>query len=196
MLFRRALAIVFVLSLLTPTAARADGFLVPFFGWNFGGDAGQSLGNAIDAKRIDYGVSLGWMGGGIFGFEGDFGYSPDFYGKNDVGGSSLLSLMANVLVGVPFGGQQGFGIRPFGLVGVGVLKSDLESFDELAGIDDMEIAWNFGGGAMMFFNSHVGVRGDIRYFRSFGEVDFGPIDISGSEAVDYTRGSIGLVLRF
>jgi Outer membrane protein beta-barrel domain len=196
MLIRRTVAIGFALMLLTPAGARADGLIVPFAGVNFGGDAGETFGDAADASRFDWGASFAWMGGGVFGFEADLGYSPDFYGKNDVGGSSVLSLMGNVLLGVPFGGQQGFGIRPYGLVGVGVLRSDLESFDELVGFDNTEIAWNFGGGVFIFFTSHVGIRGDLRYFRTFGDVDFGPIETSDSDAVDYGRGSIGLVFRF
>ena len=198
MSFRRALAIGFLLLALTPAAARADGLLVPFAGVNFGGNAGETFGNGVDAKRLDWGVSFAWMGGGVFGFEGDIGYSPDFYGKNDAGGSSVLSLMGNVLLGVPFGGQQGFGVRPFGLVGIGVLKSDLESFTELVGFDDTEVAWDFGGGVLIFFTSHTGIRGDIRYFRTFNSVEFGPIDISndGADAIDYTRGSIGFVYRY
>jgi hypothetical protein len=136
------------------------------------------------------------MGGGVAGVEGDIGYSPDFYGKNDVGGSSLLSLMGNVLLGVPFGGQKGFGVRPFGLVGIGVLRSNLESFKELVGFDNSEVAWDFGGGVIVFFGQHVGIRGDLRYFRTFGKVDFGPIQVGDTDAVDYTRGSIGLVLRY
>jgi opacity protein-like surface antigen len=154
------------------------------------------LGSALDAKRLDWGASLGWMGAGVFGAELDLGYSPDFYGKNDTGGSSVLSLAGNLLVGVPFGGQNGFGIRPYGLVGIGMLKSDLDSFNEIVGFDDSEISWDFGGGVMMFFNQHVGLRGDIRYFRTFGAVDFGPIETEDSNAVDYTRGSAGLVFRF
>ena len=116
---------------LTPAVARADGLIIPFLGVNFSGDAGETFGDGTDAKRYDWGASFTWMGGGVFGFEGDVGYSPDFYGKSDLGGSSVLSLMGNLILGVPFGGQQGFGIRPYGLVGFGVLRSDLESFDEL-----------------------------------------------------------------
>ncbi len=196
MCFRRTLSIGLFLMALTPAAARADGLIVPFAGINFGGNAGESLGDGVDAKRFDWGASFAWMGGGVFGFEGDIGYSPDFYGKTDLGGSSVLSLMGNVLVGVPFGGQQGFGVRPYGLVGIGVIRSDLESFDDLIGLDNTEVAWNFGGGVMVFFGAHVGIRGDIRYFRTFGEVDFGPIMAGDTDAVDYTRGSLGLVLRF
>ena len=195
MSFRRTFAIGFLLMALMPAAARADGLIVPFAGVNFGGDAGESIGDGADAKKFDWGASFAWMGGGVFGFEGDIGYSPDFYGSNDVGGSSLLSLMGNVLVGVPFGGQQGFGIRPYGLVGVGVLRSDLESFDDLLD-DNSEGAWNFGGGVLIFFGAHVGIRGDVRYFRTFDEVDFGPIELSDTGAVDYSRGSLGLVFRF
>ena len=196
MSFRQMLTIGCFLFTLTPAVARADGLLVPFAGVNFGGNAGESIGDGTDAKRFDWGVSLAWMGGGVFGFEGDLGYSPDFYGKSDLGGSSVLSLMGNVLLGVPFGGQVGFGVRPFGLVGIGVLRSDLDAFDELVGVDNNEVAWNFGGGLMIFFGSHAGMRGDIRYFRTFSDVDFGPFEVSGSDAVDYTRASLGLVLRF
>ena len=196
MYFRRTLAIGFFLMVLTPAAARADGLIIPFAGVNFGGNAGQSIGDGADAERLDWGASFAWMGGGVFGFEGDIGYSPDFYGKTDLGGSSVLSLMGNVLLGVPFGGQQGFGVRPYALVGIGALRSDLESFADLVGSDNTEVAWDFGGGVLMFFGAHVGIRGDLRYFRTFGKVDFGPIELEDSEAVDYTRGSIGLVLRF
>jgi len=196
MSFRRTIAIGFLLLALTPAAARADGLLVPFAGVNFGGNAGETLGNGVDAKRLDWGVSFAWMGAGVVGVEGDIGYSPDFYGKNDTGGSSVLSLMGNVLIGVPFGGQKGFGVRPFGLVGIGVLKSDLDSFSELVGFDNTEIAWDFGGGVVVFFTSHTGIRGDIRYFRTFNAVDFGPIHTTDSDAVDYTRAAIGFVYRY
>ena len=199
MSFRRTLAIgIALISLiaLTPRTARADGLFVPFAGVNFGGNAGESLGDGTDAKRFDWGASLAWMGAGVFGAEADLGYSPDFYGKNDVGGSSVLSLMGNLVLGIPFGGQHGFGIRPFGLVGLGVLRSDVDSFTDLASVDNSEVAWDFGGGVMIFFAQHVGIRGDVRYFRTFGSVDFGPISVGDSNAVDYTRGSLGLVLRF
>jgi opacity protein-like surface antigen len=198
MSFRRIVAAGLFLVVLTPSVARADGFIVPFIGYNFGGDAGESLGDAVDAKRLDWGASFAWMGGGVFGLEGDIGYSPDFYGKNDVGGSGVLSLMGNVLLGIPFGGQKGFGIRPYGLVGIGILHSDLNSFNELIGFDNTEISWDFGGGVMIFFAQHVGLRGDIRYFRTFKGVDFGPFELGGSSNnnIDYTRGSVGLILRF
>ena len=194
----RVLAFALVAITFAPVSARADILFIPFFGVNFGGDSGKEITDAFDSNQFNYGASLAFMGGGIFGFEGDFGYSPDFYGKTDVGGSSALSLMGNVLIGVPFGGQEGFGVRPFGLIGIGMIRSDLESFDDLVGFDNTEVAWDFGGGVLVFFTSHVGLRGDIRYFRSFNAPDFGLdfIDTEDSDAIDYSRASLGLVFRY
>ena len=193
---RRLLAIGFFLATLSPGVALAEGLIVPFYGANYGGNSGESIGDAADAKKNSWGASFGWMGGGVFGVEADIGYSPDFYGKNDVGGSSVLSLMGNLLVGVPFGGQKGFGIRPYGLVGLGILKSDLESFDEAVGLDDSETVFDFGGGVLLFFSSHFGIRGDVRYIRTLTDIGFGPINLAGDNAIDYTRGTIGVVFGF
>jgi opacity protein-like surface antigen len=192
----RTLGMGLLLVTLSPAIARADGLIVPFAGVNFGGDAGEDFGAGADAERFNFGVSLGWMGGGVFGFEADFAYSPDFYGETDLGGSGVTSFMGNVLVGVPFGGQQGFGIRPFGLVGIGLLRSDLEEFDDVVGFDNNEVGWNFGGGLIFFFSSHVGIRGDVRYFRTFDAIDFGFINVAEEEHIDFARGAVGLVARF
>ena len=81
--------------------ARADGLFIPFVGVNFGGDAGGGFGDAVDASRLNWGASLAWMGAGIIGVEGDFGYSPDFFGKTDLGGTSVWTAFGNVLLGIP-----------------------------------------------------------------------------------------------
>ena len=167
---RRHAVVVTLLLLLTPTAAAADGMIIPFMGVNFGGDSGKKLADAFDAKRFTWGVSLTFMGGGVFGVEGDIGYSPDFFGKTDLGGSSVLTAMGNLLLGIPFGGQSGFGIRPYGLVGIGVIRSSA-GFSQTFDVDENNISWNFGGGVMMFFGTHAGVRADIRYFRTFDALE-------------------------
>jgi opacity protein-like surface antigen len=180
-------------------AAYADGFITPFAGVNFGGRAGDALPNAFDAKRFDWGVSFAFMGAGILGLEADIGYSPDFYGSTDVGNSSVLTLAGNLLIGIPVGGQQGVGFRPYVLAGVGTIRSELDDFE---GINDSgnDVAWNVGGGAMFFFGDNVGLRADVRYFRTFKEVVFDAIDdlieIPESERVDFGRASVGLILRF
>jgi opacity protein-like surface antigen len=178
-------------------AARADGLLIPFIGVNFGGDAGSEFGDALDASRFNWGLSLAWMGGGVIGVEGDFGYSPDFFGKTDLGGSSVLTAFGNVLLGVPFGGQKGFGVRPYGLAGIGVIHPEGDAFSDQFDFNDNKIGWDFGGGVLLFFSSHIGIRGDIRYFRTFEALDVLGVDVeSGPGNLDFTRGSFGFVMRF
>jgi opacity protein-like surface antigen len=197
MAFRRTIVLSLLLGVLTPAAARADGLIVPFFGVNFGGDTGNELANAIDAERFNWGVSLAYMGGGFLGLELDIAHSPDFYGKTDIGGSSVLTATGNLVVGVPFGGQQGFGVRPYALAGIGVIRSKVDAFGEVLSLDNSNFAWDFGGGAMLFFGNHVGVRGELRYFRTFGDVDFDLIDlIERPRVVEFARASAGLILRF
>jgi opacity protein-like surface antigen len=184
---------------LSPAAARADGLFIPFIGWNFGGEAGGEFSDAVDASRLNWGASLAWMGGGVIGVEGDFGYSPDFFGKTDLGGSNVFTAFGNVMLGIPFGGQQGFGVRPYGVVGIGVIHAEGPAF-ETAGLDlnENKVGWDFGGGVLMFFTSHVGIRGDIRYFRTFEALDFLDIEIEndGPGDLDFTRGAIGFVVRW
>jgi opacity protein-like surface antigen len=192
----RTLLVAVLLCGLSASAARADGLLIPFIGANFGGDSGTELGTAIDASRFNWGASIGWMGAGVIGVEGDFGYSSDFFGKTDLGGSSVFTATGNLLLGVPFGGQQGFGVRPYGLVGIGIVKPKGEAFGDRLD-DENKVAWDFGGGVMIFFGSHAGIRGELRYFRTFEALEVLGIDLADEPGdLDFTRGSLGFVFRF
>jgi opacity protein-like surface antigen len=195
MSLRRIVVLGLVLGVMTPGVAHADGWIIPFWGVNFGGNSGQELANGIDAKRFDWGASLGFMGAGVLGIEADFARSPDFYGRTDVGGSSVFTATGNLLVGIPIGGQKGVGFRPYGLAGLGVIRSKVDAFGDVLSIDNSEAAWDFGGGAMFFFGSHFGLRGEVRYFRTFKAINLlEGIDRTGP--LDFTRGSVGLILRF
>ena len=81
------------------------------------------------------------MGGGILGIEADIGYSPDFFGKTDLGGSSLLAATGNLLIGIPIGGQTGVGVRPYALAGLGVIRSKVDAFGDIASLDNSELSW-------------------------------------------------------
>ena len=48
---------------------------------------------------------------------------------------------------------------------------------------------------MFFFGTHVGLRADLRYFRTFSALDL--IDVSDRRGrLDFARASTGLILRF
>jgi len=193
MSLRRAIVMSLLVGVLTPAAAHADAMIIPFLGVNFGGSCCSELGNAIDAKRYDWGASFTFMGAGVLGFEGDIGYSPDFFGKTDIGGSSVLTATGNLVVGIPIGGQSGVGVRPYALVGLGVVRTKVDNFSNVLSFDNSEVAWDFGGGVMFFFGTNVGVRADVRYFRTFGTLDLLP---QVGDKLDFARGSAGLILRF
>jgi opacity protein-like surface antigen len=180
-----------------PAAALADGLFVPFIGVNFGGKSGSELSAAIDAERLDWGASLAYMGGGVLGLEADIANSPDFFGKSDLGGSSVLTATGNLLLGIPIGGQQGVGFRPYALVGLGVIRSRVDTFGDALRRDESSLAWDFGGGAMFFFGTNVGLRAELRYFRTFGDLDFDLIGLfDRPRNLDFARASTGLILRF
>lgn len=184
-----------VLLAAAPAVARADVFLIPFAGVNFGGDSGKEFGAAVDAENFTWGASLGYMGSGVFGVEADFGYSADFFGKSDLGDSRVATLFGNLLLGVPLGGQSGFGIRPYALAGLGLIRTDLDSIGVIE-VGESEVGWSAGGGVMMFFGP-VGLRADVRYIRTFSALDLLDLDsIDPAGDLDFTRGSAGFIIRF
>jgi Outer membrane protein beta-barrel domain len=197
MLSTRAIGTALVAITLTAVPARADTLLIPFFGVNFGGDSGQEFSEAFDTSQYNWGGSISFMGGGVFGIEGDFGFSPDFYGKTDLGSSNVFTATGNLVIGIPFGGQQGFGIRPYGVAGAGLMKSKSDFGTGVAEIDENDLTWSAGGGILLFFGSSAGLRFDIRYFQTFDDLEILGVPIAQSPGkVDFTRSSLGFVFRF
>jgi opacity protein-like surface antigen len=173
---------VFLMSLLVmflaAPSARADWFVSPLVGVNFGGDTNE------DSRKAPFGVSLGWMGAGVVGFETTFMYTPSFFNDEDlIGSNNVMSWMGNVIVGAPIGDEQQ--IRPYLSGGVGLLRSRIggDNVDDLFDISRNDFGVNIGAGAMGFFTPNVGLRGDVRYFRSVSEeagddfdIDLGDFD--------------------
>src|SRR5687768_2391863 len=147
----------------TPKTASADWLFTPNLGATFGGSTSGS-------EHFTYGASIGWMGAGIFGWEADLAYTPEFFEADDddldlIENSNVTSFMANVLIGVPVGGTTGGGFRPYFSGGAGVLQTNVQGDDDLFEVNNSEFGVNIGAGAMGFMSDHVGFRGDIRYYR-------------------------------
>jgi opacity protein-like surface antigen len=190
-----------LVGVLAPASARAD--------WLFTPNVGSTFGGAADGREtLTYGASIGWMGGGVFGFEADLQYSPEFFEGRDgdvdlFGNANVLTFMGNAIVGVPVGGQTGPGVRPFGLIGVGLLTRQQDSADQIFDIDSNEFGFNVGGGLIGFVSDHVGLRGDVRYVRSFedfdpeGDFGVGDPDVNvGLDDFDFWRANFGVTFRW
>jgi len=184
---------------IAPSAAWADGYFVPFIGANFGGDVGRPLSETVnDRNRLAWGFGVGGMAGGIFGAEFDFGYTHNFYASNGtvVTKSNLITAMPALVIGIPVGGQHGVGIRPYVLAGAGLLRRDLD-FNTLDSLSRNDFGYTLGGGVMGYFSDHVGLRGDLRYFRNFKADDLSLTNLNFDKGTfNFGRASLGLMFRF
>ena len=174
-------------------SAQAQGFISPFYGYNFGGDAGcPEITNCQD-KRTDYGVSFGALGS-IVGFEAELGYTSNFFGETLGNSSNVLTFMGNFMLAPKIGPVQ-----PYGLAGIGLIRTTVESVG--TSNDQNQAGWDLGGGLMIFFGEHIGVRGDIRYYHSFQVLDFLnlpnlPSLGLGGQKLDYGRAAAAVVFKF
>ena len=190
---RRSVPVVFLtLAILLggATHARAQVFVSPFIGYDFGGDANCPALTDCEEKYLNAGVSVGKMGT-ILGFEEEFGYAKDFFGDAPGLSSSVLTLMSNVML-VPKLGA----VRPYGLAGIGLMKTHVEfTPGSVLSSDNNHVGWDIGGGVMVLFGEHAGIRGDIRYLHEFQDFDILGFSI-GDSKLDFGRASGALVFTF
>ncbi len=185
--FALLIAIVF----LAAPPAGAQGFLSPFWGYNFGGDAGCPQITNCNDRHTNFGLSAGALGS-IVGFEAEFAYTSDFLGVVSSGSeTNVMTLMGNFMLAPKIGP-----IQPYGLGGIGLIRTMVQT----AGADEdaNQIGWDVGGGLMAFFSAHFGLRGDVRYFHSFEILDgsrFPNLPIRETK-LDFGRFSIAAVFKF
>jgi|ERR1041384_7040007 len=185
---RIGIVIVSAAASLLPASARADGFITPFAGFNFGGDSANCISATnCDEKRINWGVSFGTTHG-IFGFEEDIGYAPDFFGKTSGGDNAVLTVMSNIMIVVPAGP-----IQPYALAGVGLIRPHAKLDSSALSVDQNTLGYDIGGGINVFLLHSVGVRGDVRHMHTFQDVTLG---VFQNQPLDFWRASAGLTLRF
>jgi hypothetical protein len=191
----RLLPILFYTSLVvltlgvTPPAA-AQTFISPLLGFDFGDDSSCPAVTGCEDKNLNIGAGIGTLGG-FFGLELDVSYAKDFFGAAPGYSSSVLTVMSNLIVGPQIGP-----VRPYATGGLGVIKSHV-SFDAASLLDsgNTDLGWNIGGGVMVFPGEHFGLRGDIRHFHAFQDLDILGFPLSETR-LDFGRASAALVFRF
>ena len=179
------------LFLLGPSSdVSAQSFISPFIGYNFGGDAGCPEITDCEDKSRNLGVAFGSIGS-VFGAELEFSYIDDFFGEIPGASSNVLTLMGNFMIAPKFGFVQ-----PYGVVGLGLIKSHAEfTAVGLLESDNNDFGWDIGGGLIVYFGQHFGVRGDIRYFHAFPDLDILGLSLSDAK-LDFGRASAAAVFKF
>jgi opacity protein-like surface antigen len=154
------LAAALAITVIAPGRAAAQMSITPFVGSSFGADA--------PATKLATGFAVTYMGR-FAGVEAELGYTPDFYAEEAgtalVGDSNVTSFMGTALVG--YGRAR---VKPYAALGAGLLRSRVTSGSAL--FDDVStnsFGFNIGGGVTALLSEHVGLRGDIRYFRSLSD---------------------------
>lgn len=192
---RPVIFLILIASVVTPSRAWADWVVTPFAGVGFGGAV-------PDPPRLSYGVSAGWVGDGIWGFEVELSRQPNFFAAADVpdvlfgGSSAITTAMFNGVVTLPSAGWAQR-LRPYVVGGVGLFRSHIGDDESFIRGRSSNVGYNAGGGAIVSVTDMVGVRADVRYFRDAqdfeGQSEFFHL---GDAAIDFWRATVGATFRF
>ena len=142
-----------------------------------------------DGPQPNVGIAFGSLVA-MAGAEIEFVYFPQLYGTQIVSSSRAASVMGNIFVGPQIGP-----VRIYGAIGVGDLYVNLES--PAADFANHYLTVTGGAGVAVFFGSHVGIRGDLRYYHPTGviEADLDRVGLD-AERLKFWRPTVGLTLKF
>jgi opacity protein-like surface antigen len=172
-------------------SAAAQGYVTPTAGYNFGGDSGCVSATNCNNKNWNFGIGLGALGS-IFGFETEFTYANEFAGSTPTQQTSVLTIMGDFMLAPKI-----TIVQPYGLVGIGLIRT---AFTPTGGAeeDDNNFGWNVGGGLIVYFNKHFGLKGDVRYYHAFDALSIIGINLPnvGSNKLDFGRVGLGAVIKF
>lgn len=174
-----------LVAVLAATAAplHADAYLTPFVGAAFGG--------RTDDSKVAFGGSVAFASrSGVLGFGVDLGHIPDFLGTTGVGNNNVTTLMGNLMLLTP--GDT----RLYASGGLGLMKTRVEDVDGLFRVDSNDFGVNLGGGVMLFLGDTIGLRADVRYFRSLTDPEpDAEFDVDLGD-LDFWQATGGITFRF
>ncbi|MGH9195216.1 MAG: hypothetical protein ACRD1T_05710 [Acidimicrobiia bacterium] len=199
---RVCLWLLFVLGPGTSAPASGDWFITPFVGATFKGKTSfVDPESAAGLVKWNYGGNLTVVGSGGLGVEVDFGRTPGFFEHEDnpdcpecVTGSSVTTLAGNVVLAVPLSVTRQ-SLRPYASGGLGMIRVHLREIADIVPVNTTLLGINVGGGAMGMLTENIGLRWDLRYFRSVtkGKVDY--LLITDERRLSTWRATMGVVIR-
>ena len=204
---RLAAGIVF----LFPAAARAEWQFTPFLGYTFNGSTNlldfALLNNrtANDEPRVSLGGSVRLTGDGPFGVEGYAVYTPGFFDAKQfdinlprVSDSRTYAVMGNAVLTTPRAWNN-YGLRPAISGGIGLIHAAATDERDVLPFSINLWGMNVGGGAVGFLSDRVGLRFDVRYFRSIKSVPVEdlevPVTLGQPVRLSYWTAAFGIVFK-
>jgi len=171
------IALVFSITMLARPAF-ADKGITPYVGYNYGGDSSNCL-TLTGCKE-----SLGTVGG--IGFEEDIGYAKNFFGVAPGVNNSVLTIMSNLVVGLPIGP-----VNPFVVGGIGLIRPHASL--NPTNLSKNALGYDIGAGLAISLGHSFGLRGDIRRFSTFEDLKL--FVFSGGK-LTFSRATIGITLKY
>ena len=201
MLLRHLLFLAALLLAVIPGPVSAQPVLIqPFVGISFGGDTNiLDLDEATELPKITWGGTVTVVGRGVLGVEGDFSFIPSFFERDTdaelVADSSVVTLMGNVVLALPLS-VTGQSLRPYFSGGGGLMRTRIKDLADIFSSERNLVGINLGGGAIGFFSERVGVRWDVRYFKSVSDPGDTEDVAFGSASLSFWRANMALVLKY
>lgn len=154
----------------------------PIYTGQFTGHLGGVFSGDVRDGTLAGGASIAVLDAEGLGAELDLAHSGDYDGR--FADSSLTSLMVNLMGVLPAPR-----IRPFAVVGVGLIRIRAEGSATAPDASRTDFGFNAGGGLSYVVNDAVALRGDVRYLRFLrNHPDIDPI---AAGRFDYWRASVG-----
>lgn len=194
----RAVTVFAALMLLPASNAAADWLFTPFLGGTFAPQIPiVNLEQSAGTTKVVVGGSTALLSDGIFGIEGDFGYSPRFFERSSQflnAGSNVMTFLGNVVVALPLSVTRE-SLRPYAVGGIGLIHAAAAALvvQELD-IDRNLLGYDLGGGAIGMFDPNVGVRFDLRRFQTVHELE-NQLTQQRSH-LSFWRATVGVTIRY
>lgn len=196
---RHALALVCLCFVLLPGRAQAAE-------WQFTGMAGVTfLGTttlvdpdlAYSNLHVNLGGAATFLTNGIVGAEGLMVWTPHFL-KNGTSGlvnsGRTEALMGNLVITAPHRFTE-YTLRPFVSGGLGLLRLGLSDETQVLPYHANLTGLDIGGGALGFLSTKIGLRFDVRYFRTLSRTNNTNTLSFGATHLRYMTATVGIVYR-
>ena len=179
----KALLLAGALGACIPAQARAEGYVNPWAGLIFGNDQAAS-------GFKSFGVAFGGMGDRLIGTETNIGFTSGFFGKAQP--NYVFDISGGITAGPHLSGPRGRA-HPYFALGIASIRTSIDGGNGTGTTVRNDIGVAVGGGAAVDFNSNIGIRGDVRYYRGFN--DESPVNGLNANLANfhYWRASIGVV---
>jgi hypothetical protein len=200
-----AARVVAVALLLAPAPAAAQWVVTPWAGLDFDGATSfVDFEDGVGDTKIALGGSAGWIGDGLFGLEGNVGYTPGLFDRDGVApaanvvlSSSALVATGDLLVLTPRALVRDT-LRPYVLGGLGLMRVQaLFVGDAFEPLDVRYLALAVGGGAIGRLTDVSSVRFELRRVSNLSyESDHLLVLNERRSRVAFWRVSVGVQLAY